>query len=80
MSPDGSSIAYVANNQIYLRVLNEFEAHPIPGTFEGATPSTPFFSPDGQRFLMVLADTQPGSSSTSRPQINIVENWFEDLR
>ncbi len=46
VSPDGSNIVYVANTQLYLRSMDELEAHPIPGTDE--TPTNPFFSPDGQ--------------------------------
>jgi len=46
VSPDGSSIVYVANNQVYRRAMGDLEAMPIRGT-EG-TPSGPFFSPDGQ--------------------------------
>ena len=48
VSPDGSSIAYVANNQIYLRSVSELVAHPVAGTNEVLTPNSPFFSPDGQ--------------------------------
>ena len=46
VSPDGSNIVYVANSQLYLRSMDELEAHPIPGTDE--IPTNPFFSPDGQ--------------------------------
>ncbi len=46
VSPDGSHIVYVANSQLYLRSMDELEAHPIPGTDE--IPTNPFFSPDGQ--------------------------------
>ncbi|OFW19810.1 MAG: hypothetical protein A3H97_14920 [Acidobacteria bacterium RIFCSPLOWO2_02_FULL_65_29] len=46
MSPDGSSIVYVANNQLYIRPLSALEATPVRGT--DGSPSTPFFSPDGQ--------------------------------
>jgi eukaryotic-like serine/threonine-protein kinase len=49
LSPDGTLLAYVANQggaqQLYLRAMDSLEARPIPGT-EGAT--EPFFSPDGQ--------------------------------
>ena len=56
MAPDGSSIVYVANNRLFLRLINELEARPIRGTEGSAsTPfaadgvvSTPFFSPDGR--------------------------------
>ena len=42
----GPRIAYVANNQLYLKSLNEEEAKPIPGTNRDV--STPLFSPDGK--------------------------------
>ena len=45
VSPDGSQIVYVANNQLYLRNLGEMTARPIQGTNENTT--SPFFSPDG---------------------------------
>src|SRR4030095_7057406 len=32
VSPDGTKVAYVANQRIYLRALREIEAHAIPGT------------------------------------------------
>jgi eukaryotic-like serine/threonine-protein kinase len=49
VSPDGTRIAYTANNQIYLRNLGEREARPVPGTAQGPiTASSPAFSPDGQ--------------------------------
>jgi len=49
LSPDGSSLVYVADvgdtTQLFLRLMNQLEVRPIPGT-QGAF--TPFFSPDGQ--------------------------------
>jgi serine/threonine protein kinase len=46
LSPDGTRVVYAtAGEGIYLRVLNDLEAHPISGTEGG---HTPFFSPDGQ--------------------------------
>jgi Tol biopolymer transport system component len=49
MSPDGSSIVYIANRQLYLRKLSETEARPIPGVTGSSGPvTTPFFSPDGR--------------------------------
>jgi serine/threonine protein kinase/Tol biopolymer transport system component len=47
LSPDGTQLAYVANQQIYLRALNELTAVPIPGT-EGSDATEPVFSPDGR--------------------------------
>ena len=46
LSPDGESIVYVANNQLYLRKIAEVEARPIQGTDQDV--DTPFFSPDGR--------------------------------
>jgi len=46
ISPDGSRVVYVANEQLYLRAMDTLEPSPIPGTNE--TPRAPFFSPDGQ--------------------------------
>jgi len=34
-------------------------------------------TPDGQRFLMVKPVAQQGAAAT---QINVVLNWFEELR
>jgi serine/threonine-protein kinase len=47
VSPDGSRLVYVANQQLYLRRMGELEATPIRGT-EGLDPTSPFFSPDGE--------------------------------
>ncbi|MCH8267337.1 MAG: serine/threonine-protein kinase [Acidobacteria bacterium] len=45
LSPDGTRLVYVANQQLYLRPMDSLEARLISGT-EGAI--SPFFSPDGQ--------------------------------
>jgi serine/threonine-protein kinase len=46
ISPDGKQIVYVADNQLFLKKLDELTAQPIQGTHEN--PAVPFFSPDGQ--------------------------------
>ncbi len=46
ISPDGSTIVYAANGQLYLRAIDELEPKPIPGTAQDA--GNPFFSPDGR--------------------------------
>ncbi len=46
ISPDGSRIVFVANDQLWMRLIGDLVPTPIAGT-EGA--STPFFSPDGQQ-------------------------------
>src|SRR5262249_5362276 len=46
LSPDGSSMVYAANQQLYLKPMSEVDAKPIPGTMQDV--NTPFFSPDGK--------------------------------
>ena len=46
LSPDGSKMVYVANQQLYLKPMDTLESSPIPGTNEN--PAVPFFSPDGE--------------------------------
>jgi len=46
ISPDGTKLAYVANQQLYLRAMDQLEATPIRGT--STDPISPSFSPDGQ--------------------------------
>ena len=36
--------------------------------------------PDGQRFLMTFLAEQTDAGESVRPRINIVENWFEEVR
>ena len=47
ISPSGSHVTYVANDQLYVRRLDELEARPLAGT-EGSYPLSPVFSPDGE--------------------------------
>ena len=47
ISPSGSHVVYVANDQLYLRPMDQTDAVPIPGT-GGTEPTLPTFSPDGQ--------------------------------
>ena len=47
ISPDGTQLAYVANQRLYLRAMSEVEARPISGT-EQSNPANPVFSPDGR--------------------------------
>jgi serine/threonine-protein kinase len=51
ISPDGSRVAYAANQRLYLRALDQAAATPLPGTeapLVQDAPRSPFFSPDGQ--------------------------------
>jgi Tol biopolymer transport system component len=51
VSPDGTRIAYVANQQLYLRVISELEAKPVPGTADERGVVNPAFSPDGRSLV-----------------------------
>jgi eukaryotic-like serine/threonine-protein kinase len=55
ISPDGATIVYAANRQLYLRTLADTEAKPIQGTALDA--DSPFFSPDG-RWLAFYASVE----------------------
>ena len=46
ISPNGSRMVYVANQQLHIRAMDALDSTPIPGTDE--TPAAPFFSPDGR--------------------------------
>ncbi|HYT67992.1 MAG TPA: protein kinase [Vicinamibacterales bacterium] len=50
LSPDGTAIVYTANQQLYLRAMDQVEPVPIHGTEDTGTGGgrSPFFSPDGQ--------------------------------
>src|SRR4029453_4370386 len=45
LSPDGTRIVYFADGRLYMRLLSELEARPIPGTEQA---SNPVFSPDSR--------------------------------
>jgi serine/threonine-protein kinase len=47
LSPDGTRLVYVANQQLYSRAMNELTPSVIPGS-EASDPSEPVFSPDGE--------------------------------
>jgi serine/threonine-protein kinase len=48
VSPDGTSIAYVVDRQIFLKRLSEAEGRPIAGASDTQTILGPVFSPDGE--------------------------------
>ncbi len=47
LSPDGRDIAFVTDNQLFVRRLSDFEAAPLPGVEAGQAPTSPTYSPDG---------------------------------
>src|SRR5204863_3839201 len=48
VSPDGTRLVYVANNQMYLRSMSDLEARPMPGTQQTLSLFVPVFSPDSR--------------------------------
>jgi eukaryotic-like serine/threonine-protein kinase len=48
ISPDGTHVVYVANQQLHLRSMSDLEATPIPGTEIAESVLNPVFSPDGR--------------------------------
>jgi serine/threonine protein kinase len=49
LSPDGTELVYVANEQLYRRQMHETDATPIQGTYEaGREARNPLISPDGR--------------------------------
>ncbi|HVG69680.1 MAG TPA: protein kinase [Vicinamibacterales bacterium] len=48
VSPDGSAVAYAANQRLYIRQLSEPEARPVPGTDTLQAVLNPVFSPDSR--------------------------------
>ena len=50
ISPDGTQIAYIANQRLFLRSMSDSTARPLPGTEveEAGNIGNPVFSPDGQ--------------------------------
>jgi hypothetical protein len=68
LAPDGSSMVYIANNQIHRRPMDALESTPIRGT--AGNPSTPFFSPDGQS----LAYWDAGEAQLERIPLSAVRD------
>ncbi len=62
ISPDGTKVVYVANQQLYLRKLNDSQATAIPGT--ATNPSEPAFSPAGDS-LVFWSNGNTGAQDSS---------------
>src|SRR5262249_38239118 len=50
ISVDGSQMVYVANRQLHVRSMSDFDSKAIPGT-ENALVTSPVFSPDGKSIV-----------------------------
>jgi tRNA A-37 threonylcarbamoyl transferase component Bud32/WD40 repeat protein len=61
ISPDGKLIAYIAEQQIFLRRLDELEARPIPGS--NVDPIDLAFSPDSQSIAFNVPRTATGATA-----------------
>ena len=90
-SPDGTELFYRSGDQLERMMAVSVQTEP---TFRADTPrmlfegsyqvsanqpgGTPYYdiSPDGQRFLMIDTEAEQGAGA----QINIVLNWFQELR
>ena len=59
ISPDGTTIAYIANRQIFVRRMHDTEAQPVRGS--QVDPVDVVFSPDGE-WLAFFAPPTPGGT------------------
>jgi len=85
ISPDGRSLAYVANDELYLKSMSDLAAAPIPGSHQDI--NTPVFSPDG-RWLAFCAVAESklkriavtGGSSVTLASIDnpFGADWYAD--
>ena len=92
-SPEGSELFYRPAAQSGERTLRSVDIVTEPAfafSNEQTLPVAGFnvvsayrdydMSPDGKRLLMVFPADQSDSGETARPQVNIVLNWFEELK
>ena len=72
ISPDGTKIAFIAKEQIYLRQIDELEARPTRGT--DVDPIDFAFSPDGESIAFIVpAPGNPGNfEGASLKKIRVV--------
>jgi serine/threonine-protein kinase len=89
-SPDGKELFYLNGGQLMeIDIATEpafsfgtEQALRIRGFLAAFGPTRPYdITPDGQRFLMVFpADQADSVTETPAEQINVVLNWFEELK
>src|SRR5262249_21446869 len=68
LSPDGTQLAYAANQRLYLRSMSEFQPREIQGTQSGVFLAYPAFSPDGHS--VAFAYSSPSGIEIRRIDIN----------
>jgi Tol biopolymer transport system component len=81
ISPDGGTIVYAADGQLYSRNMTDMEVRPIQGTLQNA--SRPIFSPDGRWIAYVSRAEQKvkkiavtGGAAINVADINDVNGGF----
>jgi dipeptidyl aminopeptidase/acylaminoacyl peptidase len=90
-SPDGTELLFQSGprtplNDVRVTTQPSFavgEAMPVPRPFQSAGPTSerPFdISRDGQHFLGLIDAAQTQSGTPATPQIQVVLNWFEELK
>ena len=80
VSPDGTRIVYRSSTgRAGLQVRTLDQLTPTTLVAEG-NPHHPFFSPDGERFLMLANAALGDGVAVLTPQINVILNWFEELK
>ena len=88
-SPDGRWIYYRASDNVMAVAVEtepSFEAEKPQGLFKDTyyrrDDASAFWAihPDGKRFLMMKEADADFAEESSRPRINIVVNWFEELK
>jgi hypothetical protein len=90
-SPDGAELLFggiqgAPLNAVRITTQPSFtvgEAMLVPRSFQGAGPGAerPFdMSRDGQHFLGLIDAMQTQSGAPATPQIQVVLNWFEELK
>jgi serine/threonine-protein kinase len=88
-SPDGKQLFYYWNSRIFavdIRTEPSFSnlapsPLPIPGTVQAMGFARNFdITPDGKQFVVVLQANPPEGNPSPTVQINVVQNWFEELK
>ncbi|MDA2935007.1 protein kinase [Acidobacteria bacterium AH-259-D05] len=92
-SPEGSELFYrpgSGSGRVFLRSVDIVTEPSFAFSNEQTLPAEGFtvargyrdydMSPDGERLLMVFPADRPDPGEASRPQINIILNWFEELK
>jgi Tol biopolymer transport system component len=72
ISPDGTRMAYVANQHLYLKTLADADARPISGLPAGGVTS-PVFSPDGQWLAYWSLGTLSKVAISGGPPVKLAE-------